>query len=355
MNCPGCQAALPHGSDRCPACGTTLEPVVLGALAPDPSRATPPVRGKGPAPSRDVPALRKRDKPQPAWKDEVRERMRQRKLKDKPEADLPLFREAAPEADAPSPQAGLSAPAGPQPESVALAPELQETPLADAASEFSPEPPVLVPEASAEVELAREIRIDLPREPTADLRLRRFDLPPPSRPEPVTAAAWGETAQPRGEEPADEWQTGDDAPLADLPPVERPAQFGERLQAGGIDAAILGGLYAVIVYFASRAAHASVEALVPAWPWLAGYLAFLGLVYAAWFTGMHGQTPGKMLLGLHVKTHAGECPGWGAAGLRAAAGALGIGLAGLGILPLFFDPARRALHDRLLRTRVVKA
>ena len=73
-----------------------------------------------------------------------------------------------------------------------------------------------------------------------------------------------------------------------------------------------------------------------------------------WFTGMHGQTPGKMVLGLHVVTHRGERPGWGSAALRATVGALGIGLAGIGMLPLFFDPARRALHDRLLRTRVVK-
>jgi uncharacterized RDD family membrane protein YckC len=329
--------------------------VVLGALAADPGRATPPARGKGPAPIRDVPALRKRDKPQPAWKDEVRERMRQRKLKGKPEAELPLFRDAAPEADAASPEAALSAPAGPQPELLALAPELQDTPLADAASEFlPPESPVLVSEAVVEAEPAREVRIDLAPAPTPALRLRRFDAPPPSQPEPVTSVVWHETAEPRGEEPADEWQAGDDAPLEALPPVERPAQFGERLQAGGIDAAILGGLYAVVVYFASRAAHTSVEALVPAWPWLAGYLAFLGLAYAAWFTGMHGQTPGKMLLGLHVKTHAGACPNWGAAALRAAAGALGIALVGLGMLPLFFDPARRALHDRLLRTRVVR-
>jgi len=181
-----------------------------------------------------------------------------------------------------------------------------------------------------------------------------FVLPPPSQPEPVTASAWEAPGSGR-EEPDDEWRTGDEQPLLDeLRPVERPARFGERLQAGGIDAAILGGLYAVVVYFASRAAHTSVEALAPAWPWLAGYLALLGLVYTAWFTGMRGQTPGKMVLGLHVVTRGGERPGWGSAALRATAGAVGIGLAGLGMLPLFFDPARRAFHDRLLRTRVVK-
>ncbi len=350
MNCPGCQAPLAPGSDRCLACGRTLAPVVLGALAPDPAHATPPARAKGLAPIRDASALRKRDKPQPAWKDEVRERVRQRKRQDKPEADLPLFSES--EGAAVSPEA---APTDAQTEPVILASEPQPPPFADAASEFQePEPPALVPEAAAEAEPGREIRIDLPPAPTSDLRLRRFDLPPLGQPQPVTEAAWLEAAEPRAEEPADEWWTGEESPLEDLPPVERPAQFGERLQAGAIDATILGCLYAVVVYFAGRAAHASVEALAPAWPWLAGYLTFLGLAYAAWFTGMHGQTPGKMLVGLHVKTHAGQCPSWTAAALRATAGALGIGIAGLGMLPLFFDPARRALHDRLLRTRVVK-
>jgi uncharacterized RDD family membrane protein YckC len=35
-------------------------------------------------------------------------------------------------------------------------------------------------------------------------------------------------------------------------------------------------------------------------------------------------------------------------------GALGILVVGLGQLPMLFDPARRALHDRLFGTRVVK-
>jgi len=35
-------------------------------------------------------------------------------------------------------------------------------------------------------------------------------------------------------------------------------------------------------------------------------------------------------------------------------GAFGVLTAGLGQLPMMFDPARRALHDRLFGTRVVK-
>jgi uncharacterized RDD family membrane protein YckC len=35
-------------------------------------------------------------------------------------------------------------------------------------------------------------------------------------------------------------------------------------------------------------------------------------------------------------------------------GCAGLAALMLGALPMFFDPARRALHDRLLRTRVVR-
>jgi uncharacterized RDD family membrane protein YckC len=31
-----------------------------------------------------------------------------------------------------------------------------------------------------------------------------------------------------------------------------------------------------------------------------------------------------------------------------------VALAGLFLVPMAFDPARRALHDRLLRTRVIR-
>jgi uncharacterized RDD family membrane protein YckC len=39
---------------------------------------------------------------------------------------------------------------------------------------------------------------------------------------------------------------------------------------------------------------------------------------------------------------------------RALLGLAGTGLVGLGLLPIAFDPAGRALHDRLFRTRVVR-
>jgi uncharacterized RDD family membrane protein YckC len=356
MNCPSCQGTLSSLNERCPSCGAVVAPVVMGALAPDPARATPPARS--PASLRELPALRKREKVQPAWKDEVRERMRQRRRRTQPDAELPLFPEAtlADSAGASTPEARIpelvvgSALHGSRPGE----PPLPPAPLADAASEFQLENDAAEPLDELPAPVV-ELRLGLPR-PAAELPMRRLDLPLPA-PREQDPADWdqhGAQAHAAVEEPDEEEWVEDESPLGTPEAVERPARFAERLQAGAVDAAILACLFGVVVYFASRAAHTSVSGLSVAWPWLAGYLAFLGLVYAAWFTGMRGQTPGKMLFGLLVLTQGGERPGWVWAVARAITGAAGIALVGLGMLPLFFDPARRALHDRLMRTRVVK-
>ncbi len=47
-------------------------------------------------------------------------------------------------------------------------------------------------------------------------------------------------------------------------------------------------------------------------------------------------------------------PGFFRALFRAVFGTLGTLAAGLGLLFMIFDPARRALHDRLFRTRVIR-
>ena len=77
-------------------------------------------------------------------------------------------------------------------------------------------------------------------------------------------------------------------------------------------------IWAVVVYFASRAARVGIPALQPAWPWLVGYLAFIGLVYAGYFTGTTGQTLGKMAAGLRVVDAGGQPPGYLRAFTRAA-------------------------------------
>jgi uncharacterized RDD family membrane protein YckC len=156
------------------------------------------------------------------------------------------------------------------------------------------------------------------------------------------------------DEAEEEWPVEPAPPAEALRPVERPARVVERAAAGAVDAALLVALFAVVVYFASRAAHVTVSALLPAWPFLAGYLAFLGLVYAGYFTGTTGQTVGKIVAGLRVVDAAGHPPGFLKALLRAGLGTLAMGVAGLGAVPMLLDPAGRGLHDRMLKTRVVK-
>jgi uncharacterized RDD family membrane protein YckC len=136
--------------------------------------------------------------------------------------------------------------------------------------------------------------------------------------------------------------------------IERPAGPFERAQAAVLDLGVVVGLWALVVYFASRAAHTSLVGLAPSWRWLAIYLAGLGLGYATYFTGVTGQTLGKLAFGLRVVTTDGQPPGPLKALGRAVLGVLGIVAAFAGLLPILFDPAKRALHDRLLRTRVVK-
>jgi uncharacterized RDD family membrane protein YckC len=310
VNCPACSEALIKGQERCPRCGTVVYLPVEGALAPDPQLTPPPRKGE---PLREIPGMKKRER---TWKDEVRERVRDRRQRRMGSADLPLFRDQ---------EEGLS-PAAEEPE--AAGPEAGIHELGEAAD--------LAPD---------------------DLPLRPIEAPPvAARPEPPLPPLPARRDVPsiveEDEDAAEEW------PLEPVPeaarPVERPARVAERLWAAAIDTALLAALFAVVVYFASRAAQVTVPRLLPSWPFLAGYLAFLGLAYAGYFTGTTGQTLGKILAGLRVVDGAGQPPGFLKAFVRAALGAVGIAAAGLGAAPMLADPAGRALHDRLLKTRVVK-
>ena len=143
-------------------------------------------------------------------------------------------------------------------------------------------------------------------------------------------------------------------PAVEIPPLERPARPAERAQAAALDAALFAILATVVVYFTGRAARVDLATLAGSWPWLAAYLGLLAVFYGGYFTGTTGQTPGKVATGLRVVGTTGRPPGYARAAGRAVLGLLGITLAGLGLVPMAFDPAVRAAHDRLFRTRVVR-
>jgi len=340
VSCPACGTALAGSQERCPACGSTLGVPTEGALAPDLMRHEAP-RDR----LVDVPAFRKRE---PSWKDEVSERMRRRKRSRSEGGDLPLFADQPEAVDAPPPPPVAELEPAPPVVAVSAAETLDETManhlLAQSRAE-EPQPPMEV--------------VDLPLHPQQAVEFDEptFEAPAEAPPEAPSGPRLVEWDEPAPAEPASPAWAAEDFETPDAPaspkPVERPAYLGERVQAALLDSATIGLVAAVVVYFASRAARVEPLGLLPAWPYVAGFLAFFSLVYASFFTGLTGQTLGKMAFRLRVVDRAGAPPGHARAGLRAALGAVGA-LALVGIAPVFFDPARRALHDRLLRTRVIR-
>jgi uncharacterized RDD family membrane protein YckC len=291
---------------------------VDGALAPKP------------APLRELPGTRKKEK---TWRDEVNERVQSRRKRRADEGALPLF-------DPPPP---LAPPPEPPGEAVVSAVPARPKHLAEPAGQAEPH---LEDEVIAES--AEEAVGDLPLRHSADRALTERD-PALEQDEPA-----GGAEAPRAAVDDEEWRLELEPPVPESRPVERPAHFGERARAGAVDLALVSLMSLVVVYFTSRAARVPIAGLLPAWPWLVGYLAFLGLAYATYFTGTTGQTLGKMLFDLRVVDTFGQPPGYLRSFLRAALGAVSCLAAGLGVLPMAFDPARRGLHDRALRTRVVR-
>jgi uncharacterized RDD family membrane protein YckC len=344
MTCPTCGGELVAGGDHCPVCDAGAVPRVEGALAADPRLVTPPARSRNRVePLRDIPGLRKRER---TWRDEVQERVRSRRQK-RADAGLPLFDppetadvpSVAPEAEAPEPTLPEAAPPVPAPAAVARATPSRSAP--DPGSEHEPD---LISTRLSEAELA-----DLPLLQERDMEVLDRE---------VAAAA-------RGHAPSldDEVLLGESGlegevelapPAAEPTPVERPARPVERARAAAVDALLFAALAALVLYFTGRAARVEVTALISAWPSLAAYLVLLALFYAGYFTGTTGQTPGKLATGLRVVDASGRPPGYLRAVARALVGLLGTTLAGLGLVPMAFDPAARALHDRLFRTRVVR-
>jgi uncharacterized RDD family membrane protein YckC len=134
-----------------------------------------------------------------------------------------------------------------------------------------------------------------------------------------------------------------------------------RLLAGLLDLVILGLLAAIVLYFTLKVCgfELAEAGLLPPVP-LAGFLLLLAGGYFILFTAAGGQTIGKMAAGIKVVPLEGEgqrrdrVP-LGHAVLRAVGYLVSILPGGLGFLPALFGADRRAVHDRLADTRVVKA
>jgi uncharacterized RDD family membrane protein YckC len=127
-----------------------------------------------------------------------------------------------------------------------------------------------------------------------------------------------------------------------------------------IDLLLLGAIDATVVYLTLRLCDLRFSdwGELPIVP-LATFLALLNGGYMAAFTAAGGQSIGKMAAGTRVVSAEDGASTTGVplgqSIVRAAAYAVSVLPAGLGFLPALFGEDRRALHDRLAQTRVVKA
>jgi uncharacterized RDD family membrane protein YckC len=135
-----------------------------------------------------------------------------------------------------------------------------------------------------------------------------------------------------------------------------PAPWPRRVIAGLVDASIMGAIDVAVLYFTVRLTGLSLEQAdrLPLLP-LVGFLVLLNGGYLVSFTAASGRTIGKMVTGLRVVGDRSLRVAFGQAVVRSAAVAVSVLPFGAGCFLALLDPDRRALHDRLAGTRVVRA
>ena len=131
-----------------------------------------------------------------------------------------------------------------------------------------------------------------------------------------------------------------------------------RVLAALVDILILGSIGSLVLYLTLKVCGLQFARLtaIPPVPFLA-FLVMIAGGYLTLFTAAGGQTIGKMAAGIRVVSSDAEqsrVP-LGHAVIRAAAYLVSALPAGLGFVPALFGGDRRALHDRIADTRVVKA
>lgn len=213
----------------------------------------------------------------------------------------------------------------------------------------APRAPLAVRRAAPAAPRPRPRREPPPVEPR--LALDTADLGPPP---PVTSIATDESGDdsPRERTPVEQIAAADPA---------NAATIAARLVGGAVDLLLLGAIDLLVLYFTLRICDLSFAQTLtlPMAPLLA-FLAMLNGGYLAAFVAASGQTIGKMAVGTRVVSadpgpRFGERVTFEQAVLRAAASVISTLPLGLGFLPACFGGERRALHDRLADTRVVKA
>jgi uncharacterized RDD family membrane protein YckC len=146
----------------------------------------------------------------------------------------------------------------------------------------------------------------------------------------------------------------------------RYAGFWWRFLAALIDGVILGVVTRTLQYafFPSMttitAAAPGENPLATLGPALAklGWAMLLStaitVIYSTWFMGALGAVPGMMVCGLKVVRPDGAAIGYGRAFARYFAALLSSLILCIGYLLIAFDSEKRALHDMICDTRVIK-
>lgn len=204
------------------------------------------------------------------------------------------------------------------------------------------------------------------------------DLPWPGKEDGVGAMARREGGPPRspagavgvGLSPQDVGEVAGTAPAeapageavpADLASL-RKAGFWLRSVALGVDAGLVAALAtggATLVGMAIQVGGLFSSPSEVGLEWLETVatrllVVLVALCYFTLFVGWRGQTPGKMLLGLKIIRTTGDEVGYGRALVRWIGQGMSALLFGLGFLMVAFSRQKRALHDKLAGTCVVR-
>jgi uncharacterized RDD family membrane protein YckC len=134
---------------------------------------------------------------------------------------------------------------------------------------------------------------------------------------------------------------------------------GEMVYAGfwiRFGAKIIDGIILSVIGFALGFAGALITRHTVVNAVLQNTLSFaFGIGYVTYFLGKYQATPGKMACGLKVVRSDGDKISFGRACGRYFAELLSSIILGIGYIIAAFDEEKRALHDRICDTRVIKA
>jgi uncharacterized RDD family membrane protein YckC len=145
---------------------------------------------------------------------------------------------------------------------------------------------------------------------------------------------------------------------ASLPSAYRYAGFWIRVVAKFVDGMILGamglavqlGIFGTSLGMAPQPGEVNFGPTALSW----GLGMVIGVSYAVFFLGKFGATPGKMAVGIKVIRSDGAPITYGRAAGRFFAEYLSLLTIYIGYIMAGFDEEKRALHDHICDTRVVK-